>query len=50
MEKYEQPGVTLVTKVPSEEYKNNYDVIFNKDKDKKEEYPPLDKVENDSTN
>ena len=32
MEQYEQPGGNVRSKVPSEEYKNNYDSIFRKDK------------------
>lgn len=30
MEKYEQPGERLHSKVPTEEYKENYDRIFGK--------------------
>ena len=30
MEKYEQPGERLVSKVPTKEYKDNYDTIFGK--------------------
>lgn len=30
MEKYEQPGERLHSKVPSDEYKENYDRIFGK--------------------
>lgn len=39
MEKYEKPGERLVSKVPNEAYKNNYDAIFGK----KESW--LDKLE-----
>jgi len=30
MEKYEQPGERLVSKVPTKEFKDNYDRIFGK--------------------
>jgi len=30
MEKYEQPGERLVSKVPTKEFKDNYDAIFGK--------------------
>lgn len=30
MEKYEQPGERLVSKVPNKAYKDNYDSIFGK--------------------
>jgi len=33
MEKYEQPGGDVRSKVPSKEYKDNYDRIFRKESD-----------------
>jgi len=30
MEKYEQPGVRLVSKVPTKAFKDNYEAIFGK--------------------
>jgi hypothetical protein len=30
MEKYEQPGARLVSKVPTKEFKENYEAVFGK--------------------
>lgn len=51
MEKYEQPGVKITSKVPSKEYKDNYDNIFGKKEswlDRKEREAENEKIKHDN--